>query len=334
MFTVLLTACCFIVEKIMANSVNRSELLKPTKRVRTMSLSDLIEKEISASAQYKLTSLLQTTIELEPLFELFFGQIQHLLKFSSCQFKNTEKNVFIKLGGKAKHNCSYSLNIQQQQLGQISFTRNQRFSDDELAQLELLISTLIYPLRNALNYRDALHQAMSDPLTGLGNRGALENALEHQWQMAQRYEQDLSVLMIDIDHFKKINDTYGHDTGDMVIKKVAKSIQATTRQTDLTFRYGGEEFLVLLNKTTPLGSTIIAERIRENVAALLLNDSKGQGIKVTVSVGGSCLSLGIDKQSLVKEADQALYQAKENGRNRVEFHPSDTIVFNNARLSM
>jgi len=319
----------------MANTVSsRPTTYPPLEHEQHVSLSDIIEKEIGVNAQYKLTSLLQTTIEIEPLFELFFGQIQHLLKLGSCQFQNEKKNIQFKLGSACTHNCDYSLNIQQQYLGNISFSRKQRFSSDELAQLEVLLSTLVYPLRNALNYRDALNQALSDPLTGLGNRGALENALEYQWQMAQRYEQDLSVLMIDIDHFKKINDTYGHDIGDYVIKNVADSIRATTRQTDLSFRYGGEEFLVLLNKTTPMGSVIIAERIRENIAALSLKDGKGKKIQVTVSVGGSCLHPGIDKKSFVKEADQALYQAKKEGRNLVKFHQDENTSIHSGHLSV
>jgi diguanylate cyclase (GGDEF)-like protein len=323
------------VEKNMANPVSsQPDTRRPLQQEQSISLSDAIEKEIGANAQYKLTSLLQTTIEAEPLFELFFGQIQHLLKLGSCQFQNDEKNINLKLGIACNHTCDYSLNIQQQYLGNITFSRKQRFSKDELIQLEVLLGTLIYPLRNALNYRDALNQALSDPLTGLGNRGALENALEYQWQMAQRYEQDLCALMIDIDHFKNINDSYGHDVGDYVIKSVADSIRVTTRQTDLSFRYGGEEFLVLLNKTTPMGSTIIAERIRENISALNLKDCKREAIKVTVSVGGSCLHPGIDKQTLVKEADVALFKAKNNGRNRVEFHLDETATVHSGHLSI
>ncbi len=319
----------------MASTVStRSNSTRPTRREAATSTTKSVEQDLNATAQLKLTSLLQTTIELEPLFELFFGQMQHLLKLGSCQFQNEHKNILIKLGTASTHSCDYSLNIQQQYLGNISFSRKQRFSSDELGQLEAMLGTLVYPLRNALNYRDALNQALSDPLTGLGNRGALENALEHQWQMAQRYEQDLGVLMIDIDFFKRINDTYGHDIGDYVIKSVAESINATTRQTDMAFRYGGEEFLVLLNKTTPLGSTIIAERIRENIASLQLKDSQGNSINVTASVGGSHLHPGIDKNTLVKEADEALYRAKEAGRNRVEFHENETASNHHGHLSV
>lgn len=276
--------------------------------------------QLHTNAQMKLTSLLQTTIELEPLFELFYGQMQHLLKINSCHFLHPAKKLDIKLGTLSQHSCDYSLSIQQQFIGELIFTRQQRFSEEELNQIELLLSTLVYPLRNALNYREALNQAMHDPLTGLGNRGALENALEHQWQVAQRYEQDMSVLMIDIDHFKRINDKFGHDVGDHVIKQVAKVINSTTRQTDLAFRYGGEEFLVILSKTNALGSQIIAERIRENIQSLYLNSIEGTHIPVTVSIGGCHLLHNMNKDLLVKRADLALYQAKETGRNRVIFH--------------
>jgi len=274
---------------------------------------------LNTNAQHQLTSLLQTTIEIEPLFELFYGQMQHLLKINSCCYTHTDKKLTIKLGTTKQHSCDYSLSIQHQFIGELVFTRQLRFTEEELNQIEILLSTLVYPLRNALNYRDALNQAMHDPLTGLGNRGALENALEHQWQVAQRYEQDMTVLMIDIDHFKSINDRFGHDTGDYVIKQVALTINATTRQTDLAFRYGGEEFLVILNKTNELGSNIIAERIRENIESLQLKTPNGETLKVTASIGGSHLRPNISKDELVKEADRALYVAKGQGRNLVVF---------------
>jgi diguanylate cyclase (GGDEF)-like protein len=304
----------------------RSSLQKRDNQTENYSIANTAQQELGTNAKHKLAALLQTTIEIEPLFELFFGQVKSLLKLGSCHFVNQGKDIKLKLGTISAHNCDYSLNIQQQYLGNISFTRKHRFSEAELAQLENLLSTLVYPLRNTINYRDALNQALRDPLTGLGNRVALDNSLEYQWQMAQRYEQDLGVLMIDIDFFKKINDTYGHDIGDDVIKHVAESIKVTTRQTDMVFRYGGEEFLVLLNKTTTLGSSIIAERIRENIENLNLVDAKGQLIKVTASLGGTHLKAGSSKSKLVQEADKALYLAKEQGRNCVTFYQAKKVT--------
>lgn len=267
--------------------------------------------------QLKLTCLLQTTLELEPLLDLFFSQLQHLLKLQSVEYTFINKNSSIKLGTKSVHSAYYNLTVAGQSLGAINFTRRQRFAEEELTQLESLLSTLVYPLRNALTYREALHKAQSDPLTGLGNRGALEHSLEHELNMARRYGQDFSFMVLDIDFFKKVNDTYGHDIGDQVLRSVASSLNATTRQTDMAFRYGGEEFVVLLGKTNALGAAIIAERIRENIEHLVVNTSKVP-LSVTVSIGVSTLTNDMDSKELFSQADKALYSAKNNGRNRVE----------------
>lgn len=269
--------------------------------------------------QLKLTSLLQTTLKIEPLFDLFFGQLQHLIKINSCHYCFPDKNLDIKLGKATTHTADYSLKLGDDILGNIILSRKQRFTETELLHIESLLGILIYPLRNALSYRDAIQQALSDPLTGLGNRGALEQAIDHQWQMAQRYEQHFCVLMLDIDHFKNINDSYGHAVGDSVLQAVAHSISATTRQTDVAYRYGGEEFVVILNKSELLGASIIAERIRENIAALNVPvDSQGNTISVTISIGGSCSAHNNSPSELMKQADKVLYLAKNSGRNRVE----------------
>ncbi|MFT5419949.1 MAG: diguanylate cyclase (GGDEF)-like protein [Candidatus Endobugula sp.] len=298
-----------------AISLDRSQQLPESDDI-----DSILYQNKEANIQLKLTSLLQTTLKIEPLFDLFFGQLQHLLKVSGCNYCHPEKNLDINIGKAATHTTDYSLQLEDIYLGNIVLQRKQRFSEEELVHIESLLGILIYPLRNALSYRDAIKQALCDPLTGLGNRGALEQALDHQWQMAQRYDQHFCVLMLDIDHFKNINDTHGHAAGDSVIKAVADSIVDTTRQTDLAYRYGGEEFLVILNKSELAGAAIIAERIRENIAALSIPiDNEGNTlINVTVSIGGSCSATSSNSGELVKQADKVLYYAKNSGRNRVE----------------
>ncbi len=278
-----------------------------------------------SNIQLKLTSLLQTTLKIEPLFDLFFGQLQHLLKINGCHYIHADKKIECKLGKVAIHTTDYSLKLQDDDLGNIVLSRKQRFTEEELLHIESLLSILMYPLRNALSYRDALQQALSDPLTGLGNRGALEQAIDHQWQMAQRYDQHFCILMLDIDHFKSINDTYGHAIGDKVLKEVAHSISTTTRQTDVAYRYGGEEFIVILNKSELLGASIIAERIRENIASLSIptNTLGDNHINVTISIGGSCSAHSKSPSELMEQADKVLYHAKSEGRNRVELSETD-----------
>ncbi len=124
------------------------------------------------------------------------------------------------------------------------------------------------------------------------------------------------MLVIDIDHFKQVNDTYGHRFGDDVLRAVAHAVGDTIRRSDVLYRYGGEEFVVLASHTTLTGARQLAERIRGNVAGIATVG--GRELRVTVSVGAAQLRAGESAEALFVRADQALYRAKESGRNRVE----------------
>ncbi len=154
----------------------------------------------------------------------------------------------------------------------------------------------------------------TDGLTGLFNRRYLDAALEKEWARARRYGLNLSVLMFDIDHFKRFNDEHGHDMGDVVLRQVAATFAQTLRDLDIPCRYGGEEFLGILPNTSCAGALRAAERLRVNIEKLLV-----EGLRVTISVGVACLP-GRDlesSQNIVERADAMLYQAKAGGRNRV-----------------
>ncbi|MEE8379675.1 MAG: diguanylate cyclase [Gammaproteobacteria bacterium] len=157
-----------------------------------------------------------------------------------------------------------------------------------------------------------------DSLTGLLNRRAILNRLHEHITNARRYEDNLSVLMLDIDHFKRINDKYGHITGDDVLEKVASLFQRTIRDTDTAGRYGGEEFLITLPKADLSSALIVAERIRKNIKATKMKDLTGNVFSITVSQGLATYKPGDDVHSLISRADNLLYQAKRNGRNRIE----------------
>lgn len=157
--------------------------------------------------------------------------------------------------------------------------------------------------------------ATTDALTGLNNRGEIERFVTDESARVRRFAQPLAVAMIDIDHFKLVNDTLGHPFGDRVIREVARVMAETVREVDRVGRYGGEEFLLVLPGTDVDGAVILADRIRSGVEALCFDP---EGKKVTVSAGVACWD-GDDKgwEEMVSRADQALYQAKESGRNRV-----------------
>ena len=270
-----------------------------------------------AEARRVLTQSLQTSLDLSIVLTLFFQQIQKLMPATWMKYQHRQKDCELMIGQDDTHKVDYRLNFAQDDLGDLIFSRNKRFNEHEMSVIESLLSTLICPLRNALLYRDAVQSALRDPLTQVGNRVALDQALERELQLASRHQQPLSLLAIDIDHFKVINDQYGHTCGDEVIREIARSIKSITRCTDLVFRYGGEEFIVLLNKTAIDGAHVIAERIRQHVASMQIL-SQGQTLSATVSIGISSLNLKKPEEPLFQQADKALYQAKHLGRNRVE----------------
>jgi diguanylate cyclase (GGDEF)-like protein len=165
-------------------------------------------------------------------------------------------------------------------------------------------------------------QSVRDPLTGVYNRRKLEEQLATELARATRYKRSLSILMLDIDHFKRVNDEYGHLAGDEVIRHVTKIASKGLRQSDFVGRYGGEEFVVLLPEIATAGAITVAERIRTAVAATPAQ-FEDQTIAVTISVGVA--ELGIfprSAESLLGEADEALYLSKNGGRNRVSIRPA------------
>lgn len=158
-----------------------------------------------------------------------------------------------------------------------------------------------------------------DPLTKLFNRRFFEEFLKWNFNRAKRYGTTLGCLMIDIDHFKYVNDTFGHLTGDKVLQAVAESLNKDLRQTDLVARFGGEEFIVLLPETQPESVVQTSERIRKSIEELQI-PNQGSFIKVTVSIGYACYSKSSDinnPDQLIELSDQNMYAAKRNGRNRI-----------------
>jgi len=168
--------------------------------------------------------------------------------------------------------------------------------------------------------REALReQATHDPLTGLWNRYALLEALEREHSRAAREGTPLAVIMVDLDHFKHVNDTYGHLAGDAVLRETAGRMQAVVRSYDLVGRFGGEEFLIVLPGTSGANAAQLAERLRAAVAHdPVCHDGVPIPVTASFGVGAGGTAPGGDPQTLIRLADEALYRAKENGRNRIE----------------
>jgi diguanylate cyclase (GGDEF)-like protein len=158
-------------------------------------------------------------------------------------------------------------------------------------------------------------RALIDGLTGLANRASLEQRLAQELSLSRRTKRPLACVMLDVDHFKKVNDTYGHAFGDEVLRSVAQTLMSGCRTEDLVARYGGEEFALLLPNTGGVGAAELAERLREAVASIPVTH-RDTPVNVTCSFGVSEWPRAVEP-SLVEAADKALYQAKQSGRNRV-----------------
>ena len=256
----------------------------------------------------QLGQQLQTSLEPERILGLFFREIQRLVPLDALQYRHEASDLRLEFGHRGHHSVSYSLSHEGEHLGELIFRRNQRLMEDELTQLEALLASLLYPMRNALLYRAATRSALRDPLTETGNRIAMDQTLQREIDMARRHLHPLSLLMLDIDHFKKINDTHGHAAGDIVLRAVAGSIKRQLRNVDMVFRFAVEEFLILLSNTGRDAAGLVRERLRRAAQSqdYWAEDTR---IELTVSLGCSTLLAAESAESLLRRADSALYVA-------------------------
>ena len=274
------------------------------------------EHKISDSVKLRIVTALQTSLHVRDVIKGFATEIRRIVPGVSVRYRHGSSKLSVDDGARALNHYSYELNLVGKFLGEISFSRHDVLVEDELEILEVLLCTLIYPLRNALQYERALRIALKDPLTGVSNRASMNAHIIHHISLAQRQNTPLAILMIDIDRFKSVNDGYGHIIGDIVLTHVAKHIVNCTRTSDGVFRYGGEEFVAVLPNTDCAGAEMLAERIRRDIESMSIEATPIQ-TQVTVSVGIAHYLTGESEMDLLQRADDMLLEAKRRGRNQV-----------------
>ena len=194
---------------------------------------------------------------------------------------------------------------------------DKRFGKDIREMLAVIANQVAVSLQNGLLYRRMETMATTDGLTGLTNHRTFQERFGDLLERAARHGHRAAVLLCDVDHFKKVNDTYGHPAGDEVLRRVAKVLQEVARKIDITARYGGEEFAVVLDNADVHQARAVAERLRQEIGKLAIETDKGP-LRITESVGVAAFpDDGRDRATLIERADTALYHAKHTGRNRV-----------------
>jgi len=202
----------------------------------------------------------------------------------------------------------------------VAARRTGAFPSDRREMLGVIANQVAISLQNARMVQALEEQATTDGLTGLVNHRTFQERFATMLGRAERHDFAVALLLTDIDHFKKVNDTHGHPTGDEVLRRVAGILKASARKIDIVARYGGEEFALVLEATDRTGARQLAERIRNEVAQQTFQSGKGP-FKATLSIGVATYPHdGREKAEIIAHADQALYAAKHGGRNRTLLH--------------
>ncbi|HRU39603.1 MAG TPA: sensor domain-containing diguanylate cyclase, partial [Candidatus Goldiibacteriota bacterium] len=244
-------------------------------------------------------------------FTLFIKDIS-----DDFRFKNIKKEHF-----KFKSMVAIPLIEGKKVIGMLKFFSEQpgAFDKEDARLLNYLGDLCTTAVQNSILYQKTKDLAIRDGLTGLYARKYFMEQLDEEVRRSKETGTPLSFILIDIDHFKNCNDTYGHLFGDKVLRLLSEFLRENLRDVDIIGRYGGEEFAVILPNTARNGCRFVCERLRENFSKLIINVNENEGIKLTLSIGGVEMAKGFKLMEIINKADKALYYSKENGRNRVTF---------------
>ena len=281
------------------------------KSVHTLFLSDRISAVYHGSNSIKKISVIKEILGAK--YEIDEGDIENLIDHVAKE--SIEIFSMFEIDSEKMKPYSQILQEANEELGKLNLSNEQLIV--QLKEEKELSANLARDLREKNN--KLREMALKDGLTGLYNHKYFQNALDEEFTRAVRYRRWFSLVMFDLDHFKKVNDSYGHRAGDVVLQKISALVQKMVRENDIVARYGGEEFTIILPETDLKGGAVIAERIRKAVEELEISADNVK-IKATISVGLATFVTGgkvTRKVEILDAADAALYNAKNSGRNKL-----------------
>lgn len=260
-----------------------------------------------------LLEQLQTTLALDKLLDIFAMEAARYIKFSGLYFKSKIANKTLRGSRKAKHERLFELKLNNEFIGTISYSINKPISMQHYKDLQRIHQIVLYPLKNALQYHQAMQLAMQDALTGLGNRRYFDEQLKRAMHNANRHHAQIGLVLGDLNKFKVINDTYGHNTGDQVLIQFANILRTCVRDSDSIFRFGGDEFAIIVENSSEYALDIIQNRI-DNA---LKSNALLAKYQVGCSLGTTFMSRADNEHTLFERADQELYRQKMNMSKRL-----------------
>jgi len=273
-------------------------------------------RNIDNTELLQLARALQTSLDVDALLGIFSEQLTTVVNHRGVQFINQALGIDVSVGKTGRHRVDCSLDLTGETVGELTVFSSKVLPAPHKEIVQCFVEALRYPLRNALMYREAISASARDPLTGVNNRSSFRNVLDREVELSHRHGSPLSLIMLDVDRFKSINDKHGHVVGDLALQAIAECLRSCIRDSDILFRYGGEEFCIALSNTNLVGARKLAERVRRALEILVVRAS-GARLHVTASFGVAVLEEHDDVEHLVEKADHSLYRAKALGRNRI-----------------
>ena len=263
------------------------------------------------AAIHSLLEKLQTTLNIEELLTIYAEHAKQIINFSGLQFQSSLGVAQIPNSDNSKPPYSFNLDINNEHLGQLIYFCQYPLSGSIKQKLVGLHSVLVYPLRNALMYSRVLKLATKDTSTGLNNRSQFDAILAQKLERFRRHHRPFSLMLLDLDNFKQVNDSYGHKIGDDVLQEFANVLCSSIRGTDSVFRFGGDEFAVLIDDPEFTTNKVIAQRVMQ----LVTQSSLMKQYEVTTSIGFTLANSKDCENEIFARADKGLYKAKASGRN-------------------
>ncbi|WP_206483944.1 GGDEF domain-containing protein [Thalassotalea sp. G2M2-11] len=268
------------------------------------------------SCRLALMEQLQTSLDVNVLLNIFAMEVAKYVEFSGLYFKSVNISAAVRGSKSARKERRYELKINHQYIGTLTYALNSPISITNHKIIKKLHQLLVYPLNNAIKYQQAMQLAMQDALTGLSNRRYFDQQIKRAMHHANRQHTKVGIIVCDLNKFKEVNDCYGHSVGDQVLLKFARALETSVRDSDSIFRFGGDEFAILVEDASEDSLNIIEARINHAVGQCSLLSKYGVGF----SLGKTFMNRADNEQSFFERADQLLY------KNKLQHHNTLNIV--------